>query len=79
MNISEKKGLNNTNLIVCHLCKSLIKEEYVRCNEYNMAIINVNHNNSPHVYYKRLIAFDYRYDSYDPPSLDDELNYFKYN
>jgi hypothetical protein len=44
-----------------------------------MAVIDVTHSNSPHIYYKRLIAFDYRYDSFDPPILKEELDYFKYS
>lgn len=77
--ISQREGLNNTNLIVCHMCKDLLKEEYIRCSEFDMPIINVSYKNSPTIYYKRLVAFDYCYDSYDPPSLDDELDYYKYS
>lgn len=39
----------------------------------------MTHSNSPNIYYKRLVAFDYRYDEYDPPSLKSELDYFKYS
>lgn len=44
-----------------------------------MPVIDVSHRNSPNIHYKRLIAFDYCYDSFDPPSLDHELDYFKYS
>ena len=75
---SQRLGLSNANLIVCHICKKLVKKKYIRCAEIDTKHIERTHLTSPYVYYQRMIAVDYRYDPKDVADLNQELDYFKY-
>ena len=44
-----------------------------------MKPIFLHYNNSPKIYYKKLILFDYYYSLGDPPALSEELDYYKYS
>jgi hypothetical protein len=74
-----RKGINNTNLIVCHHCKELITREYVRCSRFGMTPFDGGCQHSPTAYYHRLVAFDYCYEADAAPSLEDMLNYYIYS
>lgn len=78
---SAKQGNKlNTNYIVCHCCKEVILDGYWRCRYKPPRVMTPTSTNSPHTYYRHMLAFDYQYERKEPTEeeLEKELRYFKY-